>query len=99
VLLCRRVPGYRKMVASELPGFVQPSVVPVFGHARAERQARRRQQAAAALAIDGCMRDDPVAPNEGVAAPGRRLARKLVAARSPLSKIGKAGLARRRTSR
>jgi aspartate/methionine/tyrosine aminotransferase/phosphoenolpyruvate carboxylase len=62
VLLDRHVPGYREIIASELPGFVQPSVALVFGHAFADRTARRCQRAAAALWVDARVRDDLVAP-------------------------------------
>jgi hypothetical protein len=62
VLLDRHVPGYREIIASELPGFVQESVALVFGREFAERTARRCQRAAAALWVDSGVRDDLVAP-------------------------------------
>ncbi len=62
VLLDRHVPGYREIIASELPGFVRESVALVFGTAFAEQTARRAQRAAAALWVDDRVRDDLVAP-------------------------------------
>jgi len=41
------VPGYREIVASELPGFVKESAALVFGRKLAETAARRCQRAAA----------------------------------------------------
>ncbi len=62
VLLNRHVPGYREIVADELPGFVRESVALVFGTGFAEATARRCQRAAAALWVDDRVRDDLVAP-------------------------------------
>jgi aspartate/methionine/tyrosine aminotransferase/phosphoenolpyruvate carboxylase len=62
VLLDRHVPGYREIIASELPGFVQESVALVFGRGFAETVARRTQRAAANLWVDAKVRDDLVAP-------------------------------------
>ena len=62
VLLDRHVPGYREIIASELPGFVRESVALVFGRDFADQMARRCQRAAAALWVDERVRDDLVAP-------------------------------------
>ncbi len=62
VLLGRRVPGYREIIASELPGFVRESVALVFGRDFAEQTARRAERAAAALWVDDRVREDLVAP-------------------------------------
>ena len=62
VLLDRQVPGYREIVASELPSFVKESAALVFGRKFAETAARRVQRAAAALWVDPRTREDLVAP-------------------------------------
>jgi aspartate/methionine/tyrosine aminotransferase/phosphoenolpyruvate carboxylase len=62
VLLDRHAPGYREIVASELPCFVRESVALVFGRKLAETTARRCQRAAAALWVDARVREDLVAP-------------------------------------
>ncbi len=62
VLLDRHLPGYREIVASELPGFVPEAVALVFGRDFAERTARHSERAAAALWVDPRVRDDLVAP-------------------------------------
>jgi aspartate aminotransferase len=62
VLLDRQVPGYREIVASELPGFVRGSVALVFGRAFADATARRCQRAAADLWIDARVREELIAP-------------------------------------
>ena len=62
VLLQRHVPGYREIVASELPHFVREAVALVFGRKLAETTARRCQRAAAALWVDARVRDDLVQP-------------------------------------
>ncbi|HSD65162.1 MAG TPA: phosphoenolpyruvate carboxylase, partial [Vicinamibacteria bacterium] len=62
VLLDRHAPGYREIVASELPCFVKESVALVFGRKLAETTARRCQRAAAALWVDARVREDLVAP-------------------------------------
>ncbi|HSD26102.1 MAG TPA: phosphoenolpyruvate carboxylase, partial [Vicinamibacteria bacterium] len=62
VLLDRHAPGYREIVATELPSFVRESVALVFGRKLAETTARRCQRAAAALWVDARVREDLVAP-------------------------------------
>jgi aspartate/methionine/tyrosine aminotransferase/phosphoenolpyruvate carboxylase len=62
VLLDRHAPGYREIVASELPCFVKESVALVFGRKLAETAARRCTRAAAALWVDARVREDLVAP-------------------------------------
>ena len=62
VLLDRHVPGYREIIASELPYFVKESVALVFGRKLAETTARRCLRAAAALWVDARAREDLVAP-------------------------------------
>ena len=62
VLLDRHAPGYREIVASELPLFVKESAGLVFGKKLAETAARRCQRAAAALWVDARPREELVAP-------------------------------------
>jgi hypothetical protein len=62
VLLDRHVPGYREIIASELPYFVKEAAGLVFGRTFAEATARRVLRAAAALWVDPRTRDDLVAP-------------------------------------
>ncbi len=62
VLLERHVPGYREIIASELPSFVKDAAALVFGRKLAETTARRCLRAAAALWVDARARDDLVAP-------------------------------------
>jgi len=62
VLLERHVPGYREIVASELPSFVKDAAALIFGRKLAETTARRCQRAAAALWIDARARQDLAAP-------------------------------------
>ncbi len=62
VLLDRHAPGYREIVASELPCFVKESAALVFGRKLAETTARRCLRAAAALWVDARTREDLVAP-------------------------------------
>ncbi len=62
ILLDRHVPGYREIIASELPCFVKESAGLVFGRKLAELTARRVQRAAAALWVNSATRDDLVAP-------------------------------------
>lgn len=62
VLLDRHAPGYREIVASELPCFVRESAGLVFGRRLADTAARRCQRAAAALWIDARPRQELVAP-------------------------------------
>jgi aspartate/methionine/tyrosine aminotransferase/phosphoenolpyruvate carboxylase len=62
VLLERHVPGYREIVASELPNFVKDAAALIFGRKLAETTARRCQRAAAALWIDARARQDLAAP-------------------------------------
>ncbi|MCK6551083.1 phosphoenolpyruvate carboxylase [Myxococcota bacterium] len=52
VLLDRHVPGYREILASELPHFVRESVALVFGKRFAESTSRRCLRAAAAIWAD-----------------------------------------------
>ena len=52
VLFDRHVPGYREILASELPSFVRESVALVFGRRFAEVLARRCLRAAAAIWAD-----------------------------------------------
>ncbi len=62
VLFGRQVPGYREILASELPYFVRESVALVFGRKLAEATARRCLRATAALWIDARVREEIVAP-------------------------------------
>ena len=62
VLLDRHVPGYREIIASELPRFVKESVALVFGSKLAETTAERCLRAAAALWVDARVREELVAP-------------------------------------
>jgi phosphoenolpyruvate carboxylase len=62
VLLERHVPGYREIVASEVPNFVKEAAALVFGRRLAETTARRCLRAAAALWVDARPREDLVAP-------------------------------------
>jgi aspartate/methionine/tyrosine aminotransferase/phosphoenolpyruvate carboxylase len=62
VLLERHVPGYREIVASELPSFVKDAAALVFGRKLADNTARRCLRAAAALWVDARPRQDLVAP-------------------------------------
>jgi len=62
VLLERHVPGYREIVASELPFFVKEAAALVFGKRLAETTARRCLRAAAALWVDARTREDLVLP-------------------------------------
>ena len=62
VLLDRHAPGYREIVASELPCFVKEAAALVFGRKLAETAARRCLRAAAALWVDARVREDLVAP-------------------------------------
>jgi hypothetical protein len=62
VLLDRHAPGYREIIASELPCFVKESAGLVFGRKLAETAARRCQRAAAALWVDARTREDLIAP-------------------------------------
>ncbi|MHB8800707.1 MAG: phosphoenolpyruvate carboxylase [Thermoanaerobaculia bacterium] len=62
VLLERHVPGYREIVASELPCFVKEAAALVFGRKLAETTARRCLRAAAALWVDARTREDLVLP-------------------------------------
>ena len=62
VLLDRHVPGYREIIASELPSFVRDAAALVFGRRFAETVGRRVLRAAAALWVDAGTRDDLVAP-------------------------------------
>jgi aspartate/methionine/tyrosine aminotransferase/phosphoenolpyruvate carboxylase len=62
VLLARHVPGYREILASELPFFVQESVALVFGDGFAETTSRACLRAAAAIWADVRVRAELVAP-------------------------------------
>ena len=62
VILERHVPGYREIIASELPHFVKEAAGLVFGRKLAETTARRCLRAAAALWVDARTRADLVAP-------------------------------------
>ena len=62
VLLERHVPGYREIIASELPAFVKDAAALVFGRKLAETTARRCLRATAALWVDARPRQDLVAP-------------------------------------
>jgi len=62
VILERHVPGYREIIASELPNFVKEAAGLVFGRKLAETTARRCLRAAAALWVDARTRADLVAP-------------------------------------
>jgi hypothetical protein len=56
------VPGYKEIIASELPYFVRESVALVFGKKLAEATAKRCLRAAAALWADAKVREDLVEP-------------------------------------
>ena len=62
VLLERHVPGYREIIASELPAFVKDAAALIFGRKLAETTARRCLRASAALWVDARARQDLVAP-------------------------------------
>jgi aspartate/methionine/tyrosine aminotransferase/phosphoenolpyruvate carboxylase len=62
VLLDRHAPGYREIVASELPCFVKEAAGLVFGRKLAETAARRCQRAAAALWVDARPREELALP-------------------------------------
>jgi aspartate/methionine/tyrosine aminotransferase/phosphoenolpyruvate carboxylase len=62
VLLERHVPGYREILARELPTFVRESVSLVFGKRFAETAARRCLRAAAAVWADVRVPEELVAP-------------------------------------
>lgn len=62
VLLGRHVPGYREILASELPFFVRESVALVFGRRFAETAAKRCLRAAAAVWADVRVLEELVAP-------------------------------------
>lgn len=62
VLLERHVPGYREIIATELPAFVKESAALVFGKKLAETTARRCLRASAALWVDARTREDLVLP-------------------------------------
>ena len=62
VLLERHVPGYREIIASELPNFAKDAAALIFGRKLAETTARRCLRAAAALWIDARSRQDLAAP-------------------------------------
>jgi Phosphoenolpyruvate carboxylase len=62
VILDRHVPGYREIIAGELPYFVRESVALVFGSHLADRTAKLCLRAAAALWVDVRVREELVAP-------------------------------------
>ena len=62
VLLDRHAPGYREILASELPLFVRESVALVFGRRFAEIVAKRCVRAAAAIWADARVREALVLP-------------------------------------
>jgi aspartate/methionine/tyrosine aminotransferase/phosphoenolpyruvate carboxylase len=62
VLLERHVPGYREIIASELPHFVKEAAALIFGRKLADTTARRCLRAAAALWVDARSRQDLLAP-------------------------------------
>jgi phosphoenolpyruvate carboxylase len=62
VLLDRHMPGYREILASELPCFVREAVALVFGRRFAETAARRCLRAAAAIWADVRVHDELVLP-------------------------------------
>lgn len=62
VLLDRHLPGYREIVASELPHFVRDAAALVFGRRFAEATAKVVRRAAAALWVDAGEREELVAP-------------------------------------
>jgi aspartate/methionine/tyrosine aminotransferase/phosphoenolpyruvate carboxylase len=62
VLLERHVPGYREILARELPHFVRESVALVFGRKFAEAAARRCLRAAAAVWADVRVPEEIVEP-------------------------------------
>jgi len=62
VLLDRHVPGYREIIASELPYFVRESVALIFGKSLADSIAKRCLLAAASLWVDVRAGDEIVAP-------------------------------------
>jgi hypothetical protein len=62
VLLERHVPGYREIIASELPYFVRESVALIFGRSLAEIVAQRTMLAAASLWVDARVREELIAP-------------------------------------
>jgi len=62
LLLDRQAPGYREIIASELPCFVKESVALIFGRKLADATAKRCLRAAAALWVDVRVREELVEP-------------------------------------
>jgi aspartate/methionine/tyrosine aminotransferase/phosphoenolpyruvate carboxylase len=62
VLLDRHVPGYREIMASELPCLVREAAALVFGRRFADTMARRCLRAAAAIWADVRVREELVLP-------------------------------------
>ncbi len=62
ILLDRQVPGYREIIARELPNFVKESVALVFGRKLSEATNKRCLRAAAALWVDVRVREELVEP-------------------------------------
>ena len=60
VLLDRHVPGYREIIASELPCFIREPVAVIFGRSLAETIAKRCLLAAASLWVDVRVREELV---------------------------------------
>lgn len=62
VLLDRNAPGYREIIAGELPYFVHAAVRLIFGKSLADSVERRCRAAAASLWVDVRVREELVAP-------------------------------------
>ncbi len=62
VLLDRHAPGYREIIAGELPHFVPESVTLIFGRSLAEAVAQRCKLAATSLWVDARTREELIAP-------------------------------------
>jgi len=62
LLLERCSPGYREIIASELPHFVRESVALVFGRRFADNLSRTCVRATAALGLDVRVREELIAP-------------------------------------
>ena len=62
LLLARHAPGYREIIASELPCFVRESVALVFGRRFADTLSRRCVRAADALGVGVRVREELIAP-------------------------------------
>ena len=62
LLLARHAPGYREIIASELPCFVRESVALLFGRRFADPLSRRCARAADALGVAVRVREELIAP-------------------------------------